>query len=79
LKESIGSDSGLSDRIDEVEAAYKAADNTLGQRVTDEITRATNAENANTNKITTEKNRNDAQDTLITNLQNSKVASVELI
>lgn len=79
LKESIGSDSGLSDRIDEVEAAYKAADNALGQRVTDEITRATNAENANTNKITTEKNRNDAQDTLITNLQNSKVASVELI
>lgn len=79
LKESIGSDSGLSDRIDEVEAAYKAADNTLGQRVTDEITRATNAENANTNKITTEKNRNDAQDTLITNLQNSKVASVKLI
>lgn len=79
LKESIGSDSGLSDRIDEVEAAYKAADNALGQRVTDEITRATNAENANTNKITAEKNRNDAQDTLITNLQNSKVASVELI
>lgn len=79
LKESIGSDSGLSDRIDEVETAYKAADNALGQRVTDEITRATNAENANTNKITTEKNRNDAQDTLITNLQNSKVASVELI
>lgn len=79
LKESIGSDSGLSDRIDEVEAAYKAADNTLGQRVTDEITRATNAENANTNKITAEKNRNDAQDTLITNLQDSKVASVELI
>lgn len=79
LKESIGSDSGLSDRIDEVEAAYKAADNALGQRITDEITRATNAENANTNKITTEKNRNDAQDTLITNLQNSKVASVELI
>lgn len=79
LKESIGSDSGLSDRIDEVEAAYKAADNTLGQRVTDEITRATNAENANTNKITAEKNRNDAQDTLITNLQNSKVASVKLI
>lgn len=79
LKESIGSDSGLSDRIDEVEVAYKAADNALGQRVTDEITRATNAENANTNKITTEKNRNDAQDTLITNLQNSKVASVELI
>lgn len=79
LKESIGSDSGLSDRIDEVEAAYKAADNALGQRVTDEITRATNAENANTNKITTEKNRNDAQDTLITNLQNSKVASVKLI
>lgn len=79
LKESIGSDSGLSDRIDEVEAAYKAADNTLGQRITDEITRATNAENANTNKITAEKNRNDAQDTLITNLQNSKVASVELI
>lgn len=79
LKESIGSDSGLSDRIDEVEAAYKAADNALGQRVTDEITRATNAENANTNKITAEKNRNDAQDTLITNLQNSKVASVKLI
>lgn len=79
LKESIGTDSGLSDRIDEVEAAYKAADNTLSQRITDEITRATNAENANTNKITTEKNRNDAQDTLITNLQNSKVASVELI
>lgn len=79
LKESIGSDSGLSDRIDEVEAAYKAADNALGQRVTDEITRATNAENANTNKITAEKNRNDAQDTLITNLQDSKVASVELI
>lgn len=79
LKESIGSDSGLSDRIDEVETAYKAADNALGQRVTDEITRATNAENANTNKITAEKNRNDAQDTLITNLQNSKVASVELI
>lgn len=79
LKESIGSDSGLSDRIDEVEAAYKAADNTLGQRITDEITRATNAENANTNKITAEKNRNDAQDTLITNLQNSKVASVKLI
>lgn len=79
LKESIGSDSGLSDRIDEVETAYKAADNALGQRITDEITRATNAENANTNKITTEKNRNDAQDTLITNLQNSKVASVELI
>ena len=79
LKESIGSDSGLSDRIDEVETAYKAADNTLGQRITDEITRATNAENANTNKITAEKNRNDAQDTLITNLQNSKVASVKLI
>lgn len=79
LKESIGTDSGLSDRIDEVEAAYKAADNTLGQRITDEITRATNAENANTNKITAEKNRNDAQDTLITNLQNSKVASVKLI
>lgn len=79
LKESIGSNSGLSDRIDEVETAYKAADNALGQRITDEITRATNAENANTNKITTEKNRNDAQDTLITNLQNSKVASVELI
>lgn len=79
LKESIGSDSGLSDRIDEVETAYKAADNALGQRITDEITRASNAENANTNKITTEKNRNDAQDTLITNLQNSKVASVELI
>lgn len=79
LKESIGSDSGLSDRIDEVEAAYKAADNTLGQRITDEITRATNAENANTNKITAEKNRNDAQDTLITSLQNSKVASVKLI
>ena len=79
LKESIGSDSGLSDRIDEVETAYKAADNALGQRITDEITRATNAENANTNKITAEKNRNDAQDTLITNLQNSKVASVELI
>ena len=79
LKESIGSDSGLSDRIDEVEVAYKAADNTLGQRITDEITRATNAENANTNKITAEKNRNDAQDTLITNLQNSKVASVKLI
>lgn len=79
LKESIGSDSGLSDRIDEVEAAYKAADNTLSQRITDEITRATNAENANTNKITAEKNRNDAQDTLITNLQNSKVASVKLI
>lgn len=57
----------------------KAADNTLGQRITDEITRATNAENANTNKITAEKNRNDAQDTLITNLQNSKVASVKLI
>lgn len=79
LKESIGTDSGLSDRIDEVEAAYKAADNALGQRITDEITRATNAENANTNKITAEKNRNDAQDTLITDLQNSKVASVELI
>lgn len=79
LKESIGSDSGLSDRIDEVETAYKAADNALGQRITDEITRATNAENANTNKITAEKNRNDAQDTLITNLQNSKVASVKLI
>lgn len=79
LKESIGTDSGLSDRIDEVEAAYKAADNALGQRITDEITRATNAENANTNKITAEKNRNDAQDTLITNLQNSKVASVKLI
>lgn len=79
LKESIGTDSGLSDRIDEVEAAYKAADNTLSQRITDEITRATNAENANTNKITAEKNRNDAQDTLITDLQNSKVASVELI
>ena len=79
LKESIGSDSGLSDRIDEVETAYKAADNALGQRITDEITRASNAENANTNKITAEKNRNDAQDTLITNLQNSKVASVELI
>lgn len=79
LKESIGTDSGLSDRIDEVETAYKAADNALGQRITDEITRASNAENANTNKITAEKNRNDAQDTLITNLQNSKVASVELI
>lgn len=65
--------------INAMDTAYKAADATTNTKLNDEITRAKAAEKTNADAIIVESDRNDAQDTLISNLQSSKVASVTLV
>jgi hypothetical protein len=62
-----------------MDTAYKAADAATNTKLNDEITRAKAAEKTNADAIIVESDRNDAQDTLISNLQSSKVASVTLV
>lgn len=65
--------------INAMDTAYKAADAATNTKLNDEITRAKAAEKTNADAIIVESDRNDAQDTLISNLQSSKVASVTLV
>lgn len=65
--------------INAMDTAYKAADAATNTKLNDEITRAKAAEKTNADAIVVEADRNDAQDTLISNLQSSKVSTVNLV
>lgn len=65
--------------INAMDTAYKAADAATNTKLNDEITRAKAAEKTNADAIIVESDRNDAQDTLISNLQSSKVSTVNLV
>lgn len=65
--------------INAMDTAYKAADTATNTKLDDEITRAKAAEKTNADAIVVEADRNDAQDTLISNLQSSKVSTVNLV
>lgn len=65
--------------INAMDAAYKAADTATNTKLDNEITRAKAAEKTNADAIVVEADRNDAQDTLISNLQSSKVSTVNLV
>lgn len=69
-------DIDLSPYLTKVEAADTYATNT---KLDNEITRAKAAEKTNADAIVVEADRNDAQDTLISNLQSSKVSTVNLV
>lgn len=65
--------------INAMDTAYKAADTATNTKLDNEITRAKAAEKTNADAIVVEAGRNDAQDTLISNLQSSKVSTVNLV
>lgn len=65
--------------INAMDTSYKAADAATNTKLNDEITRAKAAEKTNADAIVVEADRNDAQDTLISNLQSSKVSTVNLV
>lgn len=65
--------------INAMDTAYKAADAATNTKLDNEITRAKAAEKTNADAIVVEADRNDAQDTLISNLQSSKVSTVNLV
>lgn len=65
--------------INATDTAYKAADTATNTKLDNEITRAKAAEKTNADAIVVEADRNDAQDTLISNLQSSKVSTVNLV
>lgn len=65
--------------INAMDTAYKAADTATNAKVDKEIARAKAAEKTNADAIVVEADRNDAQDTLISNLQSSKVSTVNLV
>lgn len=65
--------------INAMDTAYKAADTATNTRLDNEIARAKAAEKTNADAIVVEADRNDAQDTLISNLQSSKVSTVNLV
>lgn len=65
--------------INAMDTAYKAADTETNTKLDNEITRAKAAEKTNADAIVVEADRNDAQDTLISNLQSSKVSTVNLV
>lgn len=65
--------------INAMDAAYKAADTATNTKLDNEIIRAKAAEKTNADAIVVEADRNDAQDTLISNLQSSKVSTVNLV
>lgn len=65
--------------INAMDTAYKAADTATNTKLDNEITRAKAAEKTNADAIVVEADRNDAQDTLISNLQSSKVSTVNLV
>lgn len=65
--------------INAMNTAYKAADTATNTKLDNEITRAKAAEKTNADAIVVEADRNDAQDTLISNLQSSKVSTVNLV
>lgn len=65
--------------INAMDTAYKAADTATNTKLNEEVTRAKAAEKTNADNITAEKTRNDAQDTLISGLQTSKVSTVTLV
>lgn len=65
--------------INAMDTAYKAADTATNIKLDNEITRAKAAEKTNADAIVVEADRNDAQDTLISNLQSSKVSTVNLV
>lgn len=69
-------DIDLSPYLTKAEAADTYATNT---KLDNEITRAKAAEKTNADAIVVEADRNDAQDTLISNLQSSKVSTVNLV
>jgi hypothetical protein len=62
-----------------MDTAYKAADTATNTKLDNEITRAKATEKTNADAIVVEADRNDAQDTLISNLQSSKVSTVNLV
>lgn len=65
--------------INAMDTAYKAADTATNTKLDNEIIRAKAAEKTNADAIVVEADRNDAQDTLISNLQSSKVSAVNLV
>lgn len=65
--------------INAMDTAYKAADTATNTKLDNEIIRAKAAEKTNADAIVVEADRNDAQDTLISNLQSSKVSTVNLV
>lgn len=65
--------------INAMDTAYKAANTATNTKLDNEITRAKAAEKTNADAIVVEADRNDAQDTLISNLQSSKVSTVNLV
>lgn len=65
--------------INAMDTAYKAADTATNTKLDNEIARAKAAEKTNADAIVVEADRNDAQDTLISNLQSSKVSTVNLV
>lgn len=65
--------------INAMDTAYKAADTATNTKLDNEITRAKAAEKTSADAIVVEADRNDAQDTLISNLQSSKVSTVNLV
>lgn len=65
--------------INAMDTAYKAADAATNTKLDNEIIRAKAAEKTNADAIVVEADRNDAQDTLISNLQSSKVSTVNLV
>lgn len=65
--------------INAMDTAYKAADTETNTKLDNEITRAKAAEKTNADAIVVEADRNDTQDTLISNLQSSKVSTVNLV
>ena len=65
--------------INAMDTAYKAADTATNTKLDNEIARAKAAEKTNEDAIVVEADRNDAQDTLISNLQSSKVSTVNLV
>ena len=65
--------------INAMDTAYKAADTATNTKLDNEITRAKATEKTNADAIVVEADRNDAQDTLISNLQSSKVSTVNLV
>lgn len=65
--------------INAMDTAYKDADTATNTKLDNEIARAKAAEKTNADAIVVEADRNDAQDTLISNLQSSKVSTVNLV
>lgn len=65
--------------INAMDTAYKAADTATNTKLDNEIIRAKATEKTNADAIVVEADRNDAQDTLISNLQSSKVSTVNLV